>query len=221
MQKRREKSKHLRFWGAAQCCVVAQPKSAVFYCYVANKTLRRKRKQYSLSRRDDSWQPFLVNIPTCFTKKTTSKYLIELFKWKLIVRKICQTKQNEKKKQAICKQKWGQRRWPSASSEKSIKIVQKSIQNPTSTMCTSWLQSCCLQWRSWIRPLLILVYLLFVVIVVPLLIVNSVKDGFSRKDQLILIGGLFVLSAIPISIWQITQHVVHFTRPILQKHIIR
>ncbi|XP_039440302.1 transmembrane protein 184C [Culex pipiens pallens] len=88
-------------------------------------------------------------------------------------------------------------------------------------MCTSWLQSCCLQWRSWIRPLLILVYLLFVVIVVPLLIVNSVKDGFSRKDQLILIGGLFVLSAIPISIWQITQHVVHFTRPILQKHIIR
>lgn len=88
-------------------------------------------------------------------------------------------------------------------------------------MCISALQACCLRWRVWSRPLMVLVYVLFVVAVVPLLIVNSVKDGFTRKDQLILIGGLFVLSAVPISIWQITQHIVHFTTPILQKHIIR
>lgn len=73
----------------------------------------------------------------------------------------------------------------------------------------------------WIRPLLILSYVIFAIIVVPLLIVNSVKDGFSRGDQLILIGGLFVLSAVPISIWHIIQHMIHFTKPILQKHIIR
>lgn len=83
------------------------------------------------------------------------------------------------------------------------------------------MQGFCSQWRSWIRPLLVVLYVLFVIIVVPLLIVNSVKDGFTRKDQLILIGGLFVMSAVPISIWQITQHTVHFTKPILQKHIIR
>lgn len=77
------------------------------------------------------------------------------------------------------------------------------------------------RWRSWIRPLLILLYGLFVIIVLPLLIVNSVKDGFRRKDQLILIGGLFVLTALPISFWHITQHIVHYTKPILQKHIIR
>ncbi|KAL7741900.1 hypothetical protein ACLKA6_012114 [Drosophila palustris] len=76
-------------------------------------------------------------------------------------------------------------------------------------------------WRIWIRPLLIITYVIFAIIVVPLLIVNSVKDGFQRKDQLILIGGLFVLSAVPISIWHIIQHVIHFTKPILQKHIIR
>lgn len=75
--------------------------------------------------------------------------------------------------------------------------------------------------RIWIRPIVIILYTLLVIIVVPLLIVNSVKDGFSRKDQLILIGGLFVLSALPISFWHITQHVIHFTKPILQKHIIR
>ncbi|XP_055642060.1 transmembrane protein 184C [Toxorhynchites rutilus septentrionalis] len=88
-------------------------------------------------------------------------------------------------------------------------------------MCTPGVQGFCSQWRAWFRPLLILLYVLFVIIVVPLLIVNSVKDGFTRKDQLILIGGLFVMCAIPISIWQITQHIVHFTQPILQKHIIR
>ncbi|ALC39132.1 CG5850 [Drosophila busckii] len=79
----------------------------------------------------------------------------------------------------------------------------------------------CTEWRIWIRPLLIVTYVVFAIIVVPLLIVNSVKDGFQRRDQLILIGGLFVLSAVPISIWHIIQHVIHFTKPILQKHIIR
>ncbi|XP_058815775.1 transmembrane protein 184C [Topomyia yanbarensis] len=88
-------------------------------------------------------------------------------------------------------------------------------------MCIPKLHGFCSQWRSWFRPLLFVIYALFVLIVLPLLIVNSVKDGFSRKDQLILIGGLFVLAAIPISIRQITQHIVHLTQPVLQKHIIR
>uniref|UniRef100_A0A1L8DDT7 Putative organic solute transporter ostalpha n=1 Tax=Nyssomyia neivai TaxID=330878 RepID=A0A1L8DDT7_9DIPT len=88
-------------------------------------------------------------------------------------------------------------------------------------MCTEGCTGCFSRWRMWIRPLLIVCYTLFVIIVVPLLIVNSVKDGFTRKDQLILIGGLFVLTALPISFWHITQHMINFTKPILQKHIVR
>lgn len=89
-------------------------------------------------------------------------------------------------------------------------------------MCRDYsLRRFCEEWRIWIRPLLILTYAIFAIIVVPLLIVNTVKDGFTRRDQLILIGGLFVLSAVPVSIWHIIQHVIHFTKPILQKHIIR
>lgn len=88
-------------------------------------------------------------------------------------------------------------------------------------MCRLDIRRFCEEWRIWIRPLLIITYVIFAIIVVPLLIVNSVKDGFQRNDQLILIGGLFVLSAVPISIWHIIQHVIHFTKPILQKHIIR
>lgn len=81
---------------------------------------------------------------------------------------------------------------------------------------------CCQRWHLWVRPLIITLYVLFVLIVVPLLIVNAVKeDGFNRNDQLVLIGGLFVLTAIPVSIWHIVQHMNHFTKPVLQMHIVR
>uniref|UniRef100_A0A1B0ABA2 Transmembrane protein 184C n=1 Tax=Glossina pallidipes TaxID=7398 RepID=A0A1B0ABA2_GLOPL len=89
-------------------------------------------------------------------------------------------------------------------------------------MCQNYsLRRFCEEWRIWIRPFLIITYVIFAIIVVPLLIVYSLKDGFSRRDQLILIGGLFVLSAVPVSIFHIIQHVIHFTKPVLQKHIIR
>lgn len=85
-------------------------------------------------------------------------------------------------------------------------------------MCTTNFYS---QFRVWVRPLLILLYLAFVLIVLPLLIVNSVKDGFKTKDQLVLIGGLFMAAALPICFWHISQHITHFTKPVLQKHIVR
>lgn len=64
-------------------------------------------------------------------------------------------------------------------------------------------------------------YVILVIVLVPLLIAHSIQNGFSKSDQGALVGGGFVLLALPISIWQITQHVVHYTKPILQKHIIR
>lgn len=89
-------------------------------------------------------------------------------------------------------------------------------------MCaTGCCKRCCTQWRLWIRPISMTFYGLFVLILVPFLIFNSVQGGFSGKDQLILIGGLFVLSAIPISIWHIIQHITNFTKPVLQRKIIR
>lgn len=87
-------------------------------------------------------------------------------------------------------------------------------------MCTSW-HDVCLGWRLWLRPTIILLYALFVIIVLPLLIINTVKDGFTKKKQLILIGGMLVFTTLPICIWHIMQHIYHFTKPILQKPIIR
>lgn len=71
-------------------------------------------------------------------------------------------------------------------------------------MCTSSFYS---RWRIYMRPLLIIIYLLLLIFVVPWLIVNSVKDGFNTKDQLVLISGLFVILALPISFWHISQHI--------------
>lgn len=88
-------------------------------------------------------------------------------------------------------------------------------------MCKNTCVSACSSWQQWIKALLILLYTLFVIIVVPWLIVYTVKDGFTRKDQLLLIGGVFVLVSVPLCIWHILQHMLHFTKPILQKPIIR
>ena len=65
------------------------------------------------------------------------------------------------------------------------------------------------------------VYTLIIVVLLPILIVNAVNNGFKKNDQGTLIGGVFVMMALPISFWQITQHMVHYTKPSLQKHIIR
>lgn len=88
-------------------------------------------------------------------------------------------------------------------------------------MCTSALRTFFSQWRLWIRPLLIALYVILIIVIVPILIAHSINNGFKKSDQGTLVAGGFVLLALPISVWQITQHVVHYTKPFLQKHIIR
>ncbi|CAK1551965.1 unnamed protein product [Leptosia nina] len=88
-------------------------------------------------------------------------------------------------------------------------------------MCTERLRSFFSQWRLWIRPFFIATYILLVIVLVPTLIVHALENGFTKSDQGTLVAGGFVLLAMPISIWQITQHIVHYTKPSLQKHIIR
>ncbi|KOB72548.1 Uncharacterized protein OBRU01_10139 [Operophtera brumata] len=88
-------------------------------------------------------------------------------------------------------------------------------------MCSSSLRTFFSKWRLWIRPLLIALYVILIIVIVPILIAHSIHKGFKKSDQGALVAGGFVLLALPISVWQITQHVVHYTKPSLQKHIIR
>lgn len=88
-------------------------------------------------------------------------------------------------------------------------------------MCSTSVISFFSHWRLWIRPFLIALYILLIIVLVPILIAHSINNGFKKSDQGALVGGGFVLLAVPISVWQIIQHIVHYTKPSLQKHIIR
>jgi len=65
-------------------------------------------------------------------------------------------------------------------------------------------------------------YFVVIVVVLPLLIVNLWKSGkYTIKFEVWIIGGLFTILAVPISLWDITQHLVHYNKPHMQKYIIR
>lgn len=81
--------------------------------------------------------------------------------------------------------------------------------------------SICRRWRLWILPVLTCLYALLIVVLVPILLVNSIKNGLEKKDQGALVGGAFVLLALPIAFYEIVQHMIYYTQPRLQKYIIR
>uniref|UniRef100_A0A667XN94 Transmembrane protein 184C n=1 Tax=Myripristis murdjan TaxID=586833 RepID=A0A667XN94_9TELE len=98
----------------------------------------------------------------------------------------------------------------------------------------------CGNWRRWIRPLVVLLYILLLLVVLPLCIWELQKSGVSSyplldrvncsqhnafqvgtHNKAWFIAGIFVFMTIPISLWGILQHLVHYTQPELQKPIIR
>ncbi|XP_013771641.1 transmembrane protein 184C-like [Pundamilia nyererei] len=79
----------------------------------------------------------------------------------------------------------------------------------------------CAEWRRWIRPLVLVLYALLLVAVLPLCIWELQKDKVGTHSKAWFIAGVFVFLTIPISLWGILQHMVHYTQPELQKPIIR
>lgn len=79
----------------------------------------------------------------------------------------------------------------------------------------------CRRWRIWILPVLTGLYALLICILVPLLLTKSMQNGFKKQDQGALVGGGFVLLALPIAFYEIVQHMIYYTQPRLQKYIIR
>ncbi|XP_055012761.1 transmembrane protein 184C-like [Boleophthalmus pectinirostris] len=79
----------------------------------------------------------------------------------------------------------------------------------------------CAQWRRWIRPLVLVLYVLLLVALVPLCIWELQKDKVGTHSKAWFIAGVFVFLTIPISLWGILQHLVHYTQPELPKPIIR
>lgn len=83
--------------------------------------------------------------------------------------------------------------------------------------CTNLLS----RWRQWIKTVVMCLYTIFVLLLLPKLIITSIYKRKEKNDQTAFVGGIFVMMAIPISLWEIVQHMVHYSRPSLQLHIIR
>uniref|UniRef100_A0A3P8UK20 Transmembrane protein 184C n=1 Tax=Cynoglossus semilaevis TaxID=244447 RepID=A0A3P8UK20_CYNSE len=78
----------------------------------------------------------------------------------------------------------------------------------------------CGNWRRWIRPLVVVLYILLLLVVLPLCIWELQKSQVGTHNKAWFIAGIFVFMTIPISLWGILQHLVHYTQPELQKPII-
>lgn len=64
------------------------------------------------------------------------------------------------------------------------------------------------------------IYIILVLIAIPLCAVEvATKDDKHVKAWFT--GGVFVMMAVPISLWGILQHIINYTQPHLQKYIIR
>ncbi|XP_063757345.1 transmembrane protein 184C-like [Eleginops maclovinus] len=77
------------------------------------------------------------------------------------------------------------------------------------------------EWRRWIRPLVLVLYALLLLAVLPLCVWELQKDKVGTHSKAWFIAGVFVFLTIPISLWGILQHIVHYTQPELQRPIIR
>ena len=87
--------------------------------------------------------------------------------------------------------------------------------------CRAVVYGCFQIWRSWIKPLVLTLYLAVLLIALPLMIIEFQTHETEVHVQAWFIGGLFVVMALPISLYGILQHLVHYTRPDLQRNIIR
>ncbi|KAL7646084.1 UNVERIFIED_CONTAM: hypothetical protein RMT77_002985 [Armadillidium vulgare] len=88
-------------------------------------------------------------------------------------------------------------------------------------MCVERCSFLCLQWRLWIRPLVFITYGAFLFGFLPYIIYCLVQTGVQSSTFAWLVGGIFVILTIPLSLWEIVQHLINYSKPKLQKHIIR
>lgn len=67
----------------------------------------------------------------------------------------------------------------------------------------------------------VILYILVLLVALPALIIISIKREVAKEEKTALIGGIFVILTLPVSIGEITMHMVYYSRPSLQKHVIR
>ena len=86
-------------------------------------------------------------------------------------------------------------------------------------VCVRW--SCWNQWRTWCKSLVIIIYLMILFVMLPLLIYGLYVEHAQAHFKGWFVAGIFVLLTLPIFLVGLVQHLFNYTKPHLQKHIIR
>ena len=74
--------------------------------------------------------------------------------------------------------------------------------------------------KKFLSTLSFVIYAIVVVIVLPLCIYERNRH-YSGKVEAWFIGGIFVMATLPFSMYGIIQHALNYSKPHLQKYIIR
>ena len=86
----------------------------------------------------------------------------------------------------------------------------------------SWCPQCNhSNFRSWLKPVVITSYLVVLCVALPLTVWELHKNRAQTHVVAWFIAGCFVFLTIPISVWGILQHLVNYTKPELQRRIVR
>jgi len=85
--------------------------------------------------------------------------------------------------------------------------------------CIRW--NCWFHWRWWLKVALATVYALVVVVAFPIMIWRLIEVDARAHITAWFIAGMFVLLTLPIFLAGLVQHLTNYTRPDLQRHIIR
>uniref|UniRef100_A0A0X3NJU8 Transmembrane protein 184C n=2 Tax=Schistocephalus solidus TaxID=70667 RepID=A0A0X3NJU8_SCHSO len=76
-------------------------------------------------------------------------------------------------------------------------------------------------WKKWVKPAFIIIYVVGLCVGLPFIILNLRNEPTQSMIFAWFVGGFFVLGAIPISLWTILEHLINYTKPYLQRNIIR
>ncbi|XP_055341941.1 transmembrane protein 184C-like [Paramacrobiotus metropolitanus] len=79
----------------------------------------------------------------------------------------------------------------------------------------------CTKWRSWLEPLVFTVYVILLIVALPLCVLVFKHEETNLRTRTWFIGGIFVFLSVPVSLHTLVQHLIHYTKPSLQRHIIR
>ena len=85
--------------------------------------------------------------------------------------------------------------------------------------CVQW--RCWKNWRSTLMVLIIILNILVLLVVLPILIWQLQEFNAKPHVQLWFIAGLFMLVTIPVFLFSLLQHLTYYSRPDLQRYIVR